>query len=457
MVLFFALGTLRGSVLAALAIPLAMGVAVIGMVLGGVTGNLMSLGAIDFGLLVDGAIVMLEAAMRALEQQRPARRQVPAVVAEAMGQSAKPVAFAVAIILLVYLPLMALEGTEGRMFRPMAVTVAMALGGALLFTLTAFPAACAYLLRTPKMHTKQTIFDRLAAAYRRWLDRAMAHPLPVLLAIGVVVLATAPVAGALGAEFVPRIDEGEFAFDIKRLPSISLREAVALGQQVENVLARFPEAISIVTRTGRAEVATDPVGFDEVEVDVKLRPKSQWKTAHDIDALGEAMKDAVVHAVPATFVSVSQPIEDRVNQLLSGSKADLAIKVFGDDLPTLKAIADRVAGAIRAVPGTGDLRVQRVLGLSLLDVRVDRARIARYGIPASDVLSTVEAARAGVQAGRVFEGPRRFDVTVLMPPPSAEPESVGDLLVGGASGKLVPLSQVADIRMREGPATMARV
>jgi heavy metal efflux system protein len=456
LVLFFALGTLRGSVLAALAIPLAMGIAVIGMVTSGVTGTLMSLGAIDFGLLVDGAIVMLEGAMTALEHRRPTRRQVPAVVAEAMGQAAKPVTFAVAIILLVYLPLMALEGTEGRMFRPMAVTVAMALGGALLFTLTAFPAACAYLLRTPKPHTKQTLFDRLAAAYRRWLERAMARPAPYLLTILVVVLGTAPIAGGLGAEFVPRIDEGEFSFDIKRLPSISLREAVALGEQAEKVLARFPETLSIVTRTGRAEVATDPVGFDEVEVCVKLRDRDQWTSAHDIDSLGELMKQAIEREVPATFVSVSQPIEDRVNQLLSGSKADLAVKVFGDDLPTLKGLADRIANAIRTVPGTGDLRVQRVLGLSLLDVRVDRARIARYGIPASDVLATVQAARAGVPAGRVFEGARRFDVTVLMPPPTADPESVGDLLVGGATGKMVPLSQVADIRTREGPATILR-
>jgi cobalt-zinc-cadmium resistance protein CzcA len=457
LVLFAALGTLRGSVLAALAIPLAMGVAVIGMVALGVTGNLMSLGAIDFGLLVDGAIVMLEAAMSALEQRRPSRSEGPAVIAESMGRAAKPVSFAVAIILLVYLPLMALEGTEGRMFQPMAITVAMALGGALLFTLTTFPAACAYLLRPPKSHAPDKgVFARLAKRYRALLARVMARPLPLAAAVGVILLATTPIAASLGAEFVPRIDEGAFAFDIKRLPSISLQEAVRLGEETEKVLARFPEARAIVTRTGRAEVATDPVGFDEVETNVLLHPKETWTSAHDIDSLGEKMKEAIEREVPATYVSVSQPIEDRVNQLLSGSKADLAIKVFGEDLATLKSIADQIADAIRPVAGTGDLRVQRVLGLPLLDVRVDRGRIARYGIPASDVLDTVSAARAGVNAGKVFEGPRRFDVSVLMPPASPDPEAIGDLLVGGPNGMLVPLSQLADVKLREGAATILR-
>jgi cobalt-zinc-cadmium resistance protein CzcA len=338
----------------------------------------------------------------------------------------------------------------------MAITVAMALGGALLFTLTTFPAACAYLLRVPKEKHKPGLFDRLAAWYRRTLARVMARPMPVLAGVGAALLCTVPLAAGLGAEFVPRIDEGAFAFDIKRLPSISLTEAMNLGQQVEEVLARFPESRAIVTRTGRAEVATDPVGFDEVETNVQLRPKETWTSAHDIDELGEKMKQAIEREVPATFVSVSQPIEDRVNQLLSGSKADLAIKVFGEDLPTLKALADQIADAMRDVPGTGDLRVQRVLGLPLLDVRVDRTRMARYGIPAADVMATVAAARAGVNAGKVFEGAMRFDLTVLMPPPGADPESVGDLLVGSQNGMLVPLSQLADVRLREGPATILR-
>jgi cobalt-zinc-cadmium resistance protein CzcA len=458
-VLFVMLGSLRGSLLAALAIPLSMGVAVIGMRQLGVTGNLMSLGAIDFGLLVDGAIVMLEGTLHAIERERPPRDQVPRVVAAAMSRSAKPVAFAVAIILLVYLPLMALEGVEGRMFRPMAITVAMALGGALLFTLTTFPAACAFALRPPRKPASHEggVFDRLGRRYATALRWSMKRPWLPLAGAGLALLSTIPFGASLGAEFVPRLDEGEFAFDVRRLPSIGITTSTKLAGQVERVLARFPETESVVTRLGRAEVATDPCGPDESAVRVKLKPTKEWVTAHDTDELGAKMKQAIEAEVPATFVSVSQPIEDRVNQLLSGSRADLAIKVFGPDLSTLKEIGEQIGRVLRTVPGTGDLRVQRMLGLPLLDVRVDRLRTARHGIPASEVLSTVEAARAGVTVGKVFEDTRRFDVTVLLPAPGKEPESIGDVPVGGSSnGLMVPLSQLAHVETREGPATINR-
>jgi cobalt-zinc-cadmium resistance protein CzcA len=457
-VLFLTLGSLRGSLLAALAIPLSMGVAVIGMYQLGVTGNLMSLGAIDFGLLVDGAIVMLEGTLHALEKERPEPKDVPEAVARAMKRAARPVAFAVAIILMVYLPLMALEGVEGRMFRPMAITVAIALGGALLFTLTTFPAACAFALRSPKPHHEghKGVFDRLSGLYARSLAFALRRPqLPLTIAAAALVL-TIPMAGNLGAEFVPRLDEGEFALDVRRLPSIAISTSQKLSAQVEEVVARFPETISVVTRLGRAEVATEPVGVDETAVRVKLKPPKEWTTAHDMDALGAIMKKAIEDEVPATYVAISQPIEDRVNQLLSGSRADLAIKVFGPDLGVLKSIGEQIAGVLKDVPGTGDLRVQRMLGLPLLDVSVDRLRLARHGIPAAEVLATVEAARAGIFAGKVFEDTRRFDITLLLPPPRSDPESIGEVPVGTADGVIVPLAQLTKVTMREGPATINR-
>ena len=400
-----------------------MGVAVIGMRQLGVTGNLMSLGAIDFGLLVDGAIVMLEGTLHALEHERPLPADVPKVVAQAMKRSAKPVTFAVAIIMLVYLPLMALEGVEGRMFRPMAITVAIALAGALIFTLTTFPAACAFALRAPKPRKseRRRPFERLADGYAAALTHSFRRPsLALSAAAGALVLAI-PFATGLGAEFVPRLDEGEFALDVRRLPSVGITTAQNLAAQVEEVVARFPETESVVTRLGRAEVATDPCGPDESAVRVKLKPRAQWTTAHDLDELGALMKQAIEAEVPATYVAISQPIEDRVNQLLSGSRADLAIKVFGPDLGVLKTIGDQIAGVLREVSGTGDLRVQRMLGLPLLDVSVDRLRMARHGIPAAEVLATVAAARAGITAGKVFEDTRRFDVTLLMPPPRPDP------------------------------------
>ncbi len=459
LVLFLTLGSIRGSLIAALAIPMSMSVAVIGMLRMKVTGNLMSLGAIDFGLLVDGAIVMLEATLLQLAIRRPVGRDDTAtVIAEAMRRAARPVTFALLIIMLVYLPLMALEGVEGKMFQPMAITVALALFGALAFSLTAFPAMAAFVLSAPKhAHDENKgFFGKTRRFYDRVLGRCLFKP-KTTLTVAVLMLCGSMLLGrGLGAEFVPRLDEGELSLDVKRLPSVSITEAQRLGTQVEAVLARFPEVLSVVTRTGRAEVATDPVGPDETEVMIKLRAKEEWTTAHDLDDLGEAIKKAVEGEVPATFVSVSQPIEDRVNQLLAGSRADVVIKIFGDDLVTLKATADEVGKVVKDVPGRGDWRVQRVLGLPLLEVIPDRARLARYGISVDQVLDVVEASRVGQFAGKIFEGSRRFDLMLLLPPATLTPESFGELLVGSSTGKLVPLASVATIRETEGPAVINR-
>ncbi len=458
-ILFVTLGSARGALLAAAAIPLSMGVAVLGMVRLGVTGNLMSLGAIDFGLLVDGAIVMLEVTLVEIAARRArGRHDIAYLVGKSMGRAARPVAFSLMIIMLVYLPLMALEGVEGRMFQPMAITVALALGGAMLFSLTAFPALAATFLGKAKHHDQPQggIFGRAGAAYGRVLARVLARPGPFLAATGLALLGSLLLGSRLGAEFVPRLDEGELSLDVRRLPSISITEAQRLGVQVEASLARFPEARSIVTRTGRAEVATDPVGPDETEVMVKLRPKDEWTTAGDLDALGEAIKRQVEADVPATFVSVSQPIEDRVNQLLAGSRGDLVIKVFGADLTILKQTADRIGAVVRDIPGCGDWRVQRVLGLPLLEVTPDRQRLARYGLSADRVMEVVEASRVGRPAGTIFEGPRRFDLTLLLPPGALTPEGFGDLLVGSSAGQLVPLASVATVRETEGPAVINR-
>ncbi len=457
-VLFLTLGSFRGALIAALAIPLAMGIAVIGMVRMGVTGNLMSLGAIDFGLLVDGAIVMLEVALVEIAVRRAkSREDVSYLVAQSMSKAARPVVFSLLIILLVYLPLMALEGVEGRMFKPMAVTVALALGGALLFSLTAFPALAATVLGPIKHHDEyHGLFGRARRGYEQLLDRLLPAPKPVLAIAAGVLIVTGALATSLGAEFVPRLDEGELSLDIKRLPSISITEAQRLGVEVEEVLARIPEVTSVVTLTGRAEVATDPVGPDETEVMVKLRPKDEWTSASDLDALGEIIKEKIEGEVPATFVSVSQPIEDRVNQLLAGSRADVVIKVFGQDLTVLKKTADEIGKVIRDVPGRGDSRVQRVLGLPMLEVTPDRQRLARYGMSADRVLEVVEASRVGRFSGKIFEGSRRFDLMLLLPPATLTPEAFGELLVGSSTGHLVPVASVASIRETEGPAVINR-
>lgn len=457
-VLFFTLGSVRGALIAALAIPLAMGIALIGMVQIGITGNLMSLGAIDFGLLVDGAIVMLEVALIEIAVRRAKTREdVSYLVSQSMGRAARPVAFSLLIILLVYLPLMALEGVEGRMFKPMAITVALAIGGALPFSLTAFPALAATVLGPVKPHGEfEGVFGRARRRYEQFLDWVLPRPKLVLAVAASALCATILVASSLGAEFVPRLDEGELSLDVKRLPSISITEAQRLGVEVEDVLARIPEVTSVVTMTGRSEVATDPVGPDETEVMVKLRPKDEWTSAHDLDDLGEIIKQKVESEVPATFVSVSQPIEDRVNQLLAGSRADVVIKLFGPDLVALKATADEIGKVVRDIPGRGDWRVQRVLGLPLLEVTPDRQRLARYGMSADRVLEVVEASRVGRFAGKIFEGSRRFDLMLLLPPATLTPEAFGELLVGSSTGHLVPLASVSTIRETEGPAVINR-
>ena len=457
-VLFFTLGNLRGALIAALAIPLAMGIALIGMVQIGVTGNLMSLGAIDFGLLVDGAIVMLEVALVEIAVRRAKSREdvvVPGGPVDGQGGASGRV---LAAHHLARLPAphgarggggadVQAHGDHGRArARRRAAVLADRVSR-----------ARGHLPRSDQASRGAPWPVRPGPKGLRGPARSgLPRPKPVLAVAAGALVVTVAIAMSLGAEFVPRLDEGELSLDIKRLPSISITEAQRLGVEVEDVLARIPEVTSIVTMTGRAEVATDPVGPDEAEVMVKLRPKEEWTSAHDLDDLGEVIKNKVESEVPATFVSVSQPIEDRVNQLLAGSRADVVIKLFGQDLVALKKTADEIGKVVRDIPGRGDWRVQRVLGLPLLEVVPDRQRLARYGISADRVLEVVEASRVGRFAGKIFEGSRRFDLMLLLPPATLTPEAFGELLVGSSTGHLVPLASVATIRETEGPAVINR-
>ncbi len=455
-VLLVALGSVSGSLLAALAIPFAMLLAVIIMRLTGLVGTIMSLGAIDFGLLVDGAIVMLEAVLAHLAIHQPNPEHRVEAIAKAAARVAKPVAMAVSIILLVYLPLMALEGVEGKMFRPMAITVAYALAGALLFTLTTFPAALSLFLRTKGAHQESRLLGGLKRSYARALDICLGAPRHTLGLAAGALLVSAWVASTLGAEFVPRIFEGQFTIDVRRLPSVAISEAQRLGEQLEKVIARFPEVTTIVTRTGRPEVATDPAGPDEADVIVSLKPQGEWTSADNPEALAERFKRAIVENVPATFPSMSQPIENRVNTMLAGSKADIVIKLYGDDLVVLKRLAETIGRTLSGIQGTGDLRVQRALGLELLEAKIDRPRLARYGISVASVLEAIEASRVGKVVGKVFEGPKRFDVVVKLEGTRDDEEAFGSILVANTLGQLIPINQVAFIRSVEGPAVIHR-
>ncbi len=456
-VILIFLGSWRASLIVALGIPVSMLIAVMGMIKLGVTGNLMSLGAIDFGLLVDGPIVMAEAiiARFAMMDGKEGRAAGINSVQEAIQSVARPVVFSVGIILLVYLPLLALEGTEGKMFRPMAQTMALALGGSLIFALVMFPALASIFLKPGKGgHGK--IWPRIEARYKKMVRGAIRWRKALLVAAFSAFAFTIPLAMGLGADFVPRIDEGDFVIAIRRIPSIGLAEARRLDLEVERVLKGFPEVITALAMTGRAEVAMDPVGLDNTDMLVTLRPKSEWRTAHTADGLAERMKTEIERRVPSTFVSVSQPIEDRTNELIAGSRADVAILLFGDDLARMSDVARNIARVVRSVQGTGDLRVERALGLPTLQVRPDRGRLARYGVGTDSVLAAVEAARIGSRVGLVFEGQRRFDLRVMLPPANTAREAFENLPIGIHTGEMVPLSHFATITEEESPVQISR-
>lgn len=454
-VLALFLGTIRGALAVVLGIPASMAVALFGMHLFGVTGDLMSLGAIDFGFLVDGPIVVLEAVLAVTagrEIVRAARAEAYGEIAGAVG---RPVAFSVAIIMLVYLPLLTLEGIEGKMFRPMAVTMACALFGALVYSILFFPPLLVALLPPPKVEGPRWA-RALERGYERMLARAMRLRWSLLAAAsGAFVASLFALAGA-GADFVPRIDEGDLNVAIRRAPSINLERAKELDLAAERVLHRFPETVTTLGLTGRAEVAVDPVGNDNTDIVVHLRPKEEWKTAHDLDGLSERIKDAIETDVPGTFVSISQPIEDKTNELISGSRADVQIAVFGDDLAELKKLSEQIGAVAKTIRGTGDVRVERLLGAPMIYVRPDRVRLARYGVSVEDTLQVVEAARVGVSVGSIYERERRFDLKLLEPPRAPTADALGELFVATAKGDTVPLAELASIEESEGPTQVRR-
>ena len=454
-VLVLMLGSIRGALVCVVGIPASMAIALFGMHWAGVTGDLMSLGAIDFGFLVDGPIVVLEALLATYigKQLTPEERAHSYI--NTIQKVIRPVAFAVAIIMLVYVPLLGLEGVEGRMFRPMATTMAFALLGALIYSLFFLPALLAVFVPPLKKDGARWL-QPIGRLYGRMVPGALRWRWPLILAAAAALLISGYIFKNKGANFVPRIDEGDAVVTIRRAPSINLEEAKRLDMIVQKTLLQFPEVITTLGMTGRAEAAIDPVGKDNNDTFVRLKPKKEWVTAHDLDGLSVAFKDALEREVPSTFFSISQPIEDRTNEMISGSRADVQIMITGTDLLELKRLSEAIRDAVRGIDGTGDVRVERVLGMPEITVRPDRASLARYGVHMHDALLAIEAARVGMPVGWVYEGQRRFETRLLVPPRAPVPEALGDLLVETADGHRVPLSEVAKITESEGPAQIRR-
>jgi cobalt-zinc-cadmium resistance protein CzcA len=459
-VLILLLGNWRGALLVATIIPLSMLFAAILMRAFNVSGNLMSLGALDFGLIVDGAVVMVENTIRrrAEAQERNSHELPERTILEACIEVGRPVVFAVAIIAIVYLPILSLTGIEGKMFKPMALTVVFALLGSLLLSLTYVPAMMTILLRGHVAETESFIIRFVKQRYRPSLDFVTRYRAQALAVAATLVILSGILFPYLGSEFIPRLDEGALAIEARMLPSVSLTQSVKTFTEAEKVLRRFPEVTKVVTKIGRAEVATDPMSVDAADVYIELKPHSEWTTARTSEELIEKMSEALKKEVPggASF-GFSQPIQLRVAELISGVRSDVAIKLFGDDLDTLKIMADKIAAAVSKVPGAEDVKAEATTGLPQLQIKVDRGRVARYGLNVEDVNDLVESIVAGKDAGQVFEGEQRFNMVVrLHDSASRDIESIKNLLVAAPNGGRIPLAELADIALVEGPAQISR-
>ena len=458
-VLLLLLGSLRGGLIVAASIPLSMLVAFSAMQYAGLSGNLMSLGAIDFGLIVDGSVVMIENIVRVLYDRRTDNTPHVEKVRAAAHQVARPVVFAVGIIMIVYLPILALRGIEGKMFGPMALTVVFALGGSLVCALTLMPVLASIFLRNAS--ESQPLLYRLAKrAYAPIVPRVMRYKRTTFGGAITLFLSSLLLIPFLGAEFMPRLDEGAIAMQIWRLPSISLETSNEVSTIAESVIKeQFPEVRTVISRTGRAEIATDPMGVEISDTYIMLEPPETWRFPTK-QALVEAIDEAMQANVPGAIFSYSQPIELRVQELISGVRSDIAVHIYGDDLGILKEKADEVAGILSRVRGAADVKAEQTQGLPMFRVRIDREAIARYGINADDVLEVIETV-GGKEVGTVFEGQKRFSLQARYDESARRtPDALRQLRVAAPSENgvrpQIPLYQLADVRIEEGPAQISR-
>ncbi len=455
-VLFVFLGNLRAGFIVASAIPLSMLFAAQGMMRFGIAGSLMSLGAIDFGLIVDSSVIMVENSVRRLAAS-DRRKPVLETVRDAAIEVRKPTMYGELIIAIVFLPVLFLEGIEGKLFRPMALTLIFALAGSMLLSLTLMPVLASLVLRG-RIRERENWFVRAAkAAYAPVLRFAIRRRRVVIVGAIVLLGAGAALGTLIGSEFIPRLSEEGIVINTVRLSGVSLEESVRYGTQLEKViLETFPDEVENVwIRTGTAEVATDPMGIELSDAFITLRPRGQWTRAKSQDDLVEIMSDELA-GLPGMRLIFTQPIEMRVNEMIAGIRTDVGIKIFGDDLEALREIATQVGEVVGAIPGSADLYVEQITGQPVLQVRVNQDAIARHGVAAQHVLALVEAI-GGITVGEVREDQRRFDLVVRLPERHRrDPEVVRKILVPTASGARIPLGSLASIQHGEGPSTITR-
>ncbi len=461
--LFLLLNNLRAGLITALAIPMAMLFAVLGMTEMSIAASLLSLGAIDFGIIIDGSIVMTENNMRRLAQmQRKLGRILTAPerlqsIITSSQEVARPIVFGLGIIALVFVPVLTLEGIEGKMFQPMAWTFIFAMIGALLIALLLNPILSYRFLPTRVSEEENWLMRQLHRVYETVLDRTLTMRRMLLAGVTVLLVATAVVGLRLGGEFLPRLQEGAFVINLIRLAGVSIEESVAYNTRIEAILQeKFPDEVRAVwSRIGTAEVATDPMGTELTDIFIALKPRDEWQKAHTQAELIAAMEHEL-HDLPGINMIFTQPIELRVNEMVAGIRSDVGIKIIGDDFDELVRLGDQVSLILGAIAGTADLSVEQITGQPMLEVKVLPDELARYGMPTDHVLEMVELL-GNVPVGDVFEGQRRFPLTMRLPDEyRTDADAFANMLIPTEAGPLLPLNKVAEVRQTEGPSTINR-
>lgn len=463
-VLVLLLGNVRAGLVVASVIPLALLFAISMMNLFGVSGNLMSLGAIDFGLIVDGAVIIVEATLHHItlrnKDKTLTQSEMDNEVFESASRIRSSAAFGEIIILIVYLPILALSGIEGKMFRPMALTVAFAILGAFILSLTYVPMISALLLNKKIVH-KETFSDkimkRIQRVYEPLLLRSLNHRL-VILGSAVALLAVAVfLFSRMGGEFIPQLDEGDFAVDTRTLTGSSLSETIDATTRAQQILLKqFPEVEQVVGKIGSGEIPTDPMPIEAADLMVILKPHDEWTSATTRDELAAKMAEALA-VIPGVTFGFQQPVQMRFNELMTGARQDVALKIYGDDLGQLAGLAENIGGIVRTIDGAKDLYVEQVGGLSQILIKLDRAQIAKFGLNVSDVNRVINTAFAGQSAGQVFEGEKRYDLVVRLAADKRQSvDDIRNVYVATPTGQQIPLGQIAKINIEEAPNQIQR-
>jgi len=453
--LFLFLGDIRASLIVASVIPLSMLAAFLGMNRLGVSGNLMSLGAIDFGLIVDGSVVMVENIFHRMSREGPSSRQSMAhIVFEAGREVLRPIVFAIGIIIVVYLPILTFQNVEGKMFRPMALTVIFALSGSLIFALTYVPVMASLFLRGG-VSGEPWLARKAEAVHEKLRTLMEARPRQVVTVTAVILVVSFAIAPFLGTEFVPTLDEGTLNLDVMQAPGISLEDAIKTSTLAERAMLEIPEVEHVVSRIGRPEIATDTLGPDEADVYVFLKPRSEWRV-HTRDELIEKITRKLHERVPQMAFGFSQPIESRVNDMIAGVKGDVAIRIYGDNVEKMFEYGNQIRRVLATLKGAHDLKMIPRSGLPSLAIEVDRSRVARYGINAQDVLDAVETI-GGHVVGQVIEGQARYPLQVRFDKAArSDEEQLEDIKVAAPGGMQIPMTQLAHFRLSEGPVSIWR-